>query len=182
MGRTKKAPVDRYKGTPVTILSTGTEFVIGEPFTPSWEDLRYAIHKLWAYEYLTPILEHSDVPAEMVLGGNREQVEYMVPVILQGINRYFDTDKVNTGDEARLLALASILAWYWHMVLRGPRPVYDPKRYKPKKIQWAIEFECPACHKIYNPPKRYVKAEARSKAWLRWLPRHFREYHKWEVK
>lgn len=180
MGRKKQSPVDQYHGTPVK-LSTGTEFVIGEPFSPSWDDLRFTCSKLWAYGYLEPILEHSDVPPETVLGANKGQLEYLVPMILQGINRLFDTDKIKSGDKPRVLAMASVLAWYWHMTLWGPRPVYDPKRYKPKKIQWVIEFECPACHKIYDPPKRYVKAEARCKAWLKWLPRHFREYHKWEV-
>lgn len=181
MGRKPQSAVDKIKGTQVQ-MKTGFIFIIGEPCKPTWDELRYTMTQVWAYDYGKDCLAHTNVPPETLMGGNQKQLEYMVPLVLQGLNRMFDKGTIDAVTAPQAVGMAYVLAWYWYHYLGGPMPIYEVKRYRTKKLMWHIEFECPACHKKYDPPTRFVKAEARCKAWLRWLPRHFREYHKWEVK
>ena len=173
----KKSAVEKLKGTTIKIQS-GLVFTMGEEIAPDWNDLRYVLSKLYTYEYTTHLLP-PNVPSEVLIGGTREQVEYLVPMILRGIDIAVDQNIIDPIADPRIIATAYIMAWYWYRHLHGPKPIYDPKRHIRKKIFQDIDLRCPSCGKEYTPPKGYKKASARCKAWLRWLPKHFKQYHNW---
>lgn len=166
----------------VEISDAGLEFAIGDEINPTWDQLRICLRKLWELGYGDYVVP-PNVSASTLAAGNQEQLEVMVPYILQRVNEAKERGKLDTGDEFKVIAIAYVIAWYWHMKLRGPRPIEPegrPKRYHPI-YQTEVILACPFCGKRYDPPKNYKKSSSRSRAWIQWLIRHNRDYHKWQM-
>jgi len=175
---TKKSAVDELRGTLINVnLDKGAfKFSIGDEIKPDWEITRTVMRKLYLLGYASQILGGTD-DALVLVSGNREQLEYYVPLLCRAINANLETGKYEATEHPGLIAIAYILAWYWYHSLHGPKPIYNPARHS-KKISVRIEFRCPVCTKEYVPPARLVRIEAKYNSYIKWLSKHGREYHK----
>ncbi len=176
----KKSAVEQYWHQKVHIQS-GLIFSMGEEIAPEWRDVQYVLAKLYTHDYAQHLLP-DNLPAEVLIGGNREQMDYLVPLILRGIDLAIDAGKIQPVLDPAIVVTAYVLAWYWYRCLHGPKPIYDPMRHIRTRITQPLTLTCPACNTVYEPPKRYVNASAKVKSFIRWMPKHMREYHKWDVK
>jgi hypothetical protein len=148
---------------------------------PNWEVLRVILNKMYLLGYSTDLLGDKEL-AYTTIVGNREQVEYYVPVLVRMIDHLLSIGKYSPREHAPLVGYAIVLAWYWYYHLGGPKPIYDPKRYK-GKVKIFIEWKCPVCQKEYKPNPRWVSIPVIFNGFVKWLPKHARDYHKeWDPK
>lgn len=179
---TKKSAVDELKGALINVsLDRGGrgdtfQFVIGEVAKPDWDVVRTVLNKTYQLGYAKDLLGSED-DASTLAWGNKEQLEYYVPLMCRLIDNALVLGKYEAALHPQLIAIAYILAWYWHFNLGGPRPIFEPKRYH-KKTMVRIEWRCPVCTREYEPPKNLVRIEAKYNAYVKWLNRHGVEYHK----
>jgi hypothetical protein len=179
---TKKSAVDELHGTPIRVsLDNGVfQFMIGDQIKPDWETTRTVMRKLYLLGYARDLLGSED-DALTLMTGNREQLEYYVPLLCRLINVSLETGKYEAALHPGLIAMAYVMAWYWYFNLNGPKPIYAPERHK-KKVTVRIEWKCPVCGHEFNTG-RLVRTEAKYNAYIKWLIKHGTEYHKeWRTK
>lgn len=174
----RKSAVDELKGTQINVnLDHGVfQFSIGSEIKPNWDITRTVLRKLYLLGYAADILGSTD-DAIILMGGTQEQLEYYVPLLCRAINANLETGKYTALEHPALIAIAYVLAWYWYHHLHGPKPIYNPVKHV-KKVSVRIEWRCPVCNKEYEPPARLVRIEPKYNAYIKWLTRHGKEYHK----
>ena len=172
----------RYKGLRIVIQGTSLDFSIGDALSPTWDDLRIVVRKIWELGY-APLLLPENVEGTVLVAGNREQLHSLVPLLIQNIHGAFERGKIQVDDEYRIVGIGYVMAWYWHKWLGGPRPAVGgtQRRFRPV-YQTDILLTCPFCGKVAPVPERFKKSSSRSKYFIEWLTRHNAEYHKWDIK
>lgn len=179
----RKSAVDELKGAEIHVsLDRGVfQFAIGDEIKPNWDLVRTVMKKLYYLGYAKDILGSED-DAVTLVSGSKEQLEYYVPLLCRAVNASLETGKYEAQEHPGLIAIAYVLAWYWYHNLYGPKPIYNPVRHV-KKVSLRIEWRCPVCNKEYEPPSRLVHIKPKYEAYIKWLTRHGKEYHKeWLIK
>lgn len=184
---TRKSAVDELKGAEIHVSfekghGTGEfVFTIGSSIKPDWNVVRTVLTKLYLLGYGKDLLGSND-EASTLAWGNRKQLEYYVPLMCRLIDSALVAEKYEAQLHPQLISIAYVLAWYWHFNLGGPRPIYEPARYH-RKVSVRIEWRCPVCTKEFKPSARLVHIEPKYNAYIKWLTRHGKEYHKeWRIK
>ena len=130
------------------IKTTGTTFVTGEYFPPSWDDLHAVVVKLWKLGLLTDLVPEIKVP--LVLA-HRGPMYRTVPTLLK--QAYFKEYHKKAPFEVQ--ALLWVVACFNYRYCGGPYPGTIKRTRRPKG-QSVLEFKCPMCgRKIFDPNPRF---------------------------
>lgn len=182
----KVGTAETMEGTKVRLVGgTKLTFTMGEPINPKVADVRYIFNRIFASSYCKDLTPGWAVP-ELFFRCTMGQMAELVPAVLTLINDVIEAGEYADRDEQFLTVSAYVLAWWNHLNNGGARPLIESAREKrfqrrAKVILTEPEFRCPFCGTKWSPPKNMVRYTAMSKPYLKWLPVHFWEYHRWEA-
>lgn len=176
--------VDTLIGSAFQLSATGTIFVIGSESTPSWEDVLFVLNRLYTTGYAEEykLLPYNVDPAILISGLSKEVVAWLVPLIIQAIDRKVMGSEIDilSPNNKNLVRLADVLGWYWYKHLHGPKPVVTDliKIEKHHKLVQNAYLTCPLCYHQFIPASSYKNQSDKAFAFARWLPTHLVQYHK----
>lgn len=178
--------VNKMIGTPA-VLKGGSHltFTVGESIRPTIEDVRYVLQKLYKSKYVNDVTPEWAVP-ELLVRASVEETRTLLPAVLTGVNDIIEYQEYEHQDLYFLCICAYVLAWYDHLNLGGPRPIVEAEREKRtvshhKLPRLEVVLRCEYCNKVFTPPAHLVRYEKVAQAYLKWLPKHYWEYHKWQT-
>jgi hypothetical protein len=176
--------VNSMIGTPVQLKGgSHLSFVVGTSIRPTIEDVRYVYQKLYKSKYVNAVTPEWAVP-ELLVRASVEEQRTLLPAVLTAVNDIIEYQEYEHQDLYFLCVVAYVLAWYDHLNLGGPRPIVEAEREKRtvahhQIARMEIILRCEYCNKVFTPPAHLVRYEKVAQAYLRWLPKHYWEYHKW---
>lgn len=176
--------VDALIGTSFQLSATGTIFRIGTESNPSWDDILFVLNRLYTTGYAEEykLLPYNVEPAILVSGLSKEVVAWLVPLIIQAIDRKVMGSEIDflSPNNKNLVRLADVLGWYWYKHLHGPKPVINSliKSQRPAKLVQNAYLTCPLCFHQFIPASSYKNQSDKTFAFARWLPTHLVQYHK----
>lgn len=130
------------------IRETGTTFVTGYVFSPSWDDVNAIIAKMYVMGLLTQLVP--DVQVSVVLA-HRGAMRMTVPLILERAN----ADKSVLVKQFEVKAMLWVLACFWYKYGGGPHPAPAAKRRYPRRGA-IMNFRCPFCYRVvFEPSPRF---------------------------
>lgn len=162
------------------IMETGTSFITGIVFSPSWDDVNAIIAKMFVLGLIKDLVP--DVKVSVILA-HRGAMRMTVPLILERA----DIKKYREKAPFEVQAMLWVLACFWYKWGGGPHPAPALKRRYPRRGA-VLEFRCPMCGKdIWEPNPRFKKRSVIIKQFATVLNRHAIECDKvlhldWRVK
>jgi hypothetical protein len=166
-------------------FESGLSFVVGDvTIRPKWEDLHRALWHLVDMNIASKVLP-SNIPAEILLSGNKEQIHSLIPLIVQNTYALYATGReVLPTNNAyyRLAVMMWLVRCYWHYELLGPKPVMTAStNFKTRNRKfadtWHPTYNCPECGKPFIVPPKIVKRETIMRLYVKWMVVHSNEYH-----
>jgi hypothetical protein len=175
--------VDSLIGSSFQLSATGTIFTIGTETVPSWNDILFTLNRLYTMGYVEEfhLLPFNVEPAIRVSGLSKEIVAWLVPLLIQAIDRKVMGGQIDilSPNNKNLVRLADVLGWYWYHYLHGPKPVINSmiKMQRPTKIVQNAALVCPLCYHQFHPAPSYTNQSDKAIAFAKWLPYHLYKYH-----
>lgn len=186
--RSKKTQgkADVYRNMEVS-LKSGLSFHMGQAINPTVQDVRQVFGKLYASSFASEVVDRTMVP-ELLVSCNTEQLNILVPLVAKKIDYLLGWGEVGTADEPWFVTCGYVLAWYWYHNLHGAKPVLEAVREK-KARNWRDkitptrpDLRCEFCNKVYPDVDKYTKYSTLAYHFIVWLDKHYRTYHKWDMK
>ena len=148
----------------VGIKETGTKFVTGEVFLPSWDDLHAMVGKLHKLGILADLVPEINVT---VILAHRGPMTRTVPLILE--RAHFQ--RYNTLAPEEVLAMLWVLACFNYRYCRGAYPGTLPHKKRPRRLP-VLEFRCPYCGRHFTPNPRWKSRKKVLTTYITWLKQH----------
>ena len=146
------------------IRETGTTFVTGFVFSPSWDDVNAIIAKMYVMGLLEQLVP--DVQVSVVLA-HRGAMRMTVPLILERANM----DNSVLIKQFEVKAMLWVLACFWYKYGGGPHPAPAPKKRYPRRGA-VLEFRCPFCATLYKPHPRWKNRQSILRRYGYWMVKH----------
>jgi hypothetical protein len=164
-------------------LDGGREHQMGTEMSPTYAEVAYVLNKLGSTIYVQEYkLLPENVPVEILSAPTKEVVHSLIPLLVSSIERKVIAGAIDvfSPNNRALVLMTAVMAWYWHRELQGPKPLLEGlvKVARPKIYQDAA-LVCPICEHQAVPPKNLVLQSAKAWWYLKWLEKHFQEYHVW---
>ena len=175
--------VDTLINTSFQLSATGTIFTIGTESNPSWEDILFVLNRLYTTGYAEEfkLLPFNVEPAILVSGLSKEVVAWLVPLIIQAIDRKVMGSEIDilAPNNKNLVRLADVLGWYWYHTLHGPKPVVNQlvSIERHHKVVQNASLCCPLCYHQFIPAPGYKTQSEKAFAFAKWLPTHLVHTH-----
>jgi hypothetical protein len=176
--------VDSLIGSSFQLSATGTIFTIGTESNPSWQDILFVLNRLYTTGYVEEfrLLPFNVEPEILISGLSKEVVAWLVPMLIHAIDRKVMGSEIDvlSPNNKNLVRLADVLGWYWYKHLHGPKPVINTmiQHARPNKLVQNSYMSCPLCFHQFIPAPSYKSQAERVHAFAKWLPYHFKIYHR----
>ena len=149
------------------IKETGTTFITGVVFNPSWDDVNAIIAKMYVMGLLERLVP--DVQVSVVLA-HRGAMRMTVPLILE--RAHMDKSVlIKQTSTFEVKAMLWVLACFWYMYGGGPHPAPARKIRYPRRGA-VLEFRCPFCAQQYKPHPRWKNRKSILRQYGYWMVKH----------
>lgn len=149
---------------PFGIKETGTKFITGIVFLPSWDDVNAIIAKMYTLGLLKDLVP--DVQVSVILA-HQGAMRMTVPLILERADIKDYKDKAPFEVQAMLW----VLACFWYRRGGGPHPA-PPKKKRYARRGAVMEFRCPFCRQEYKPHPRWKNRKSILRQYGYWMVKH----------
>ena len=149
---------------PFGIKETGTKFITGIVFLPSWDDVNAIIAKMYILGLLKDLVP--DVQVSVILA-HQGAMRMTVPLILERADMKEYKDKAPFEVQAMLW----VLACFWYRRGGGPHPA-PPKKKRYARRGAVMEFRCPFCRQEYKLHPRWKNRKYILTKYAIWLKKH----------
>lgn len=146
------------------IMETGTSFITGVVFSPSWDDLNAIIAKMYTLGLIKDLVP--DVQVSVILA-HRGAMKMTVPLILERS----DMKKYRTKAPFEVQAMLWVLACFWYKHGGGPHPAPAAKKRYARRGP-VLEFRCPFCAQQYKPHPRWKNRKSILNKYAIWIKKH----------
>lgn len=147
------------------IRETGTEFITGEVFTPSWDDVKAVLGKLHEMGMEPEIMPYGT--SIRVCLRYRHVALKVIPDLLARA----EFRNVHENAPFSIQAMLWVLACYNYKYCRGPYPG-TIKRLRAPKREPVLEFRCPYCGNMWKPNSRYKDRKVILSQYATWIKTH----------
>lgn len=146
------------------LKETGTVFVLGEVFSPTWDDCHAAIARLSKLGVLDDLVP--EVKTSVILA-HRGALMRAVPTIIKRSAMKNYREKVPQV----VLALLWVVACFNYKYCYGPYPGTIKRMKRPRRGP-VLDFRCPFCGREFKPNPRFKSRRVILTQYINWLSRH----------